>query len=235
MPFSESGCFIFVHIPKCAGTSIHSALSAHFHDYSFLGVASLAQRVYYEQDWLHHIPAARLKRAVLQASWSSYFKFTVVRNPWDRLVSLYHYFLNSFPSYPRWWLTTPIRDYWKYPLPAIRTVRDMVRHWHLRNDFARRRSNNIPFNSWVLDVLATDHCSHCRPCSEYLLDSSGNNLIDYVARFENLDLSFRPICERIGVGDLTLPVDNATERLDYRVYYTPPSVELVARRFACDI
>lgn len=64
--------FVFVHIPKTAGRSILSALGIKFHcqhlrmvDYEEkLGAAELAKR----------------------------FKFAVVRNPWDRAVSVYHFF-----------------------------------------------------------------------------------------------------------------------------------------------
>jgi len=38
----------------------------------------------------NHMPARAIRRAVGEATWSSYMTFSVDRNPWDRLVS--HYF-----------------------------------------------------------------------------------------------------------------------------------------------
>jgi chondroitin 4-sulfotransferase 11 len=80
--------FIFIHIPKTGGSSIaepeylsgQGALVAH------LGSEDHVQA--------GHIRAVGLKNR-LQDNWDDYFKFTFVRNPWDRTVSLYHYFLQD--------------------------------------------------------------------------------------------------------------------------------------------
>jgi len=80
--------FIFIHIPKTGGSSIaepeyqsgQGALVAH------LGSEDHVQA--------GHIRAVGLKNR-LQDSWDDYFKFAFVRNPWDRIVSLYHYFLQD--------------------------------------------------------------------------------------------------------------------------------------------
>jgi chondroitin 4-sulfotransferase 11 len=80
--------FIFIHIPKTGGSSIaepeyrasQGALVAH------LGSEDHVQA--------GHIRAVGLKNS-LQDNWDDYFKFAFVRNPWDRIVSLYHYFLQD--------------------------------------------------------------------------------------------------------------------------------------------
>ncbi len=64
---------IFVHIPRCAGTSMEYALV--------------------KQDWwsidreTKHILASTAKK-LYGEHWDKYFKFSFVRNPWDRMVSL---------------------------------------------------------------------------------------------------------------------------------------------------
>lgn len=39
--------------------------------------------------WYHHKPAAEVKRDLGDGMWSSYHKISVVRNPWDKVVSLW--------------------------------------------------------------------------------------------------------------------------------------------------
>lgn len=71
--------FIYVHIPKCAGTSIIKMFRAEWDravpDHSTL-------------DEIYNIsPSAR-----------SYYTFTVIRDPWDRMASLYSYILRGSES-----------------------------------------------------------------------------------------------------------------------------------------
>ena len=60
---------IFVHIQKTGGESVTSA---------FGQSNRLAEK---------HVSAQELRTLYGQAVWNSYFKFSIVRNPWDRLVS----------------------------------------------------------------------------------------------------------------------------------------------------
>ncbi|MBN86701.1 MAG: hypothetical protein CL885_04185, partial [Dehalococcoidia bacterium] len=69
--------FIFVHIPKTAGTSVTACL-----------------RPYCETYLKHHHILD-----VLPENHDSYYKFCVARNPWDRCVSRYFY-LKREPWFP---------------------------------------------------------------------------------------------------------------------------------------
>lgn len=65
---------IFIHIARTGGTSIEVALAG--------------------DDWWNispetkHLRASQTRQLVGEAAWASSYKFTVVRNPWDRLVSM---------------------------------------------------------------------------------------------------------------------------------------------------
>jgi len=61
--------FIFIHINKTGGSSIERALGAPF----------------------QHLTALELRDRLGDRRWADRFSFGFVRNPWDRVVSHYHY------------------------------------------------------------------------------------------------------------------------------------------------
>ena len=66
---------IFIHITRTGGTSIESAIGG--------------------KDWWlidpnsKHLSASMTRALYGDTAWNSYFKFSFVRNPWDRIVSMY--------------------------------------------------------------------------------------------------------------------------------------------------
>jgi chondroitin 4-sulfotransferase 11 len=62
--------FIFIHINKTAGTSIGNAIGLPIKD---------------------HLTAKEVIARIGESKWNEAYKFTLVRNPWDKAVSLYEY------------------------------------------------------------------------------------------------------------------------------------------------
>jgi hypothetical protein len=85
----NSNDVIFVHIPRTAGTSIATALGS------------------YKKQHQHFF--AR-KHIALRPDWGTCFKFSFVRNPWDRVVSLFTYQTNGSGSFKDWLLDIVNRD-----------------------------------------------------------------------------------------------------------------------------
>ena len=74
--------FIFIHIPKCAGTSIEvmfNHTASNDHKTPYMG------KMYEKSD--HRTQ----EEMMLLPEWKDYFKFTIIRNPYDRIQSVYKY------------------------------------------------------------------------------------------------------------------------------------------------
>lgn len=67
---SHSKKFIFVHVPRTGGTSMHYVLKEYCHDFK------------------NHEPLRLIDPKLISAK---YFIFCIVRNPWDLVVSRYKY------------------------------------------------------------------------------------------------------------------------------------------------
>jgi chondroitin 4-sulfotransferase 11 len=75
---------IFIHIPKCAGTSIEIALTG--------------------KDWWKshpdekHLTAQEARKYYGEEIWNSYFKVAFIRNPFTRLISAYNWIKKQVPA-----------------------------------------------------------------------------------------------------------------------------------------
>jgi chondroitin 4-sulfotransferase 11 len=171
--------FVFIHINKTGGSSVERAL----------GLA------------LEHKTAVE-KRCELGPAWEAKFSFTIVRNPWDKVVSHYHY--------------------------------------RVQKNQTGLAAEPVPFDDWVQlcfvdrDPRYYDKPKMFMPQFDWISDSEGRLLVDFVGRFESIQNDFEQICRRLG-RRATLPHLKKTERRDYRTYYSDASRTIVAQWFAKDI
>ena len=80
--------FIFIHIPKTGGTSIEDAL---FSRKTRTKKNLWGEPNKYQDGGLQHLIATHILNEVGEDIFSNYFKFSFVRNPWDKLVSQFKY------------------------------------------------------------------------------------------------------------------------------------------------
>jgi hypothetical protein len=185
-PFDEMKC-IFVHIPRCGGVSINKALFGNLVG----GHTSLEQYLYIFEP-----------KAI-----ASYFKFTIVRNPWDRLVSAF-YFLKKggFNDSNKKW------------------AEENLGHFEDFGSFVKQWVNKE--NIWKY--------GHFKPQYYYITDPGNKIKLDYIAFFENIDDDFSYITKRIG-KICKLGHENITQRKDYQCYYNDETRQIVSEAYAKDI
>jgi len=136
----------------------------------------------------------------------NYFKFSFVRNPFERLVSFY---VDKFSKGKSFHLCHYLNGVFK-PSMNFQKVVEII--------------TKIP------DHLANKHFK-----SQYsiIYDEKDQCLVDFTGRFENLETDFEPIRKKYQLEPL--PHFNRSSKSDYREFYTTELVELVAARYQRDI
>jgi hypothetical protein len=94
MPVSKQLNCIFVHIPKTGGTSIETALDM-FDDWKIeqpqklfgLIASTELQKHGFLSAFLQHLTFSEIQ--TISTDWQDFFSFSFVRNPWDKMVSMY--------------------------------------------------------------------------------------------------------------------------------------------------
>jgi hypothetical protein len=123
VPMIERGC-LFVHIPKCAGVAVSRAL--------FGGLGG------------GHLPVAHYQLMFDAAQYARHFKFAVVRNPYDRLLSAYRFLAGGG--------TNAVDAAWA----ARNLVRRVLGHYY--NPIRRRMVARQPARRVVLNKRTTAQC-----------------------------------------------------------------------------
>jgi len=206
MIINHSYRFIFLHVPKTAGTSITSWLSqfTSWNDIELGGTAygEAMQEVYGKRFKLYkHSPAQQVKRVVRDEIWEGYFKFGVVRNPFDRLVSAYQFYRS-----------------WDHPGVAAVKEMESFDEFLASDYFARDRRNASRPTGSQADCLGV---------------SAGLG-IDRVCRLERLSEDLSEVASALGLPTPELDRLNDSERKPLGEYYSEYSERLVADLYRPD-
>ena len=98
---SRTHRFIFIHVPKTAGTSIKEHFAAVWNaDEKHILPTRSAQTGLGIDGFKKHSTAIEV-RDILGSEFSDFFTFSVVRNPFIRTVSLFRFLKFTFVSWPR--------------------------------------------------------------------------------------------------------------------------------------
>lgn len=196
---------IFVWLPKCAGTSINNVLAKNggvkqtnspLERFSNTGIITFGHV---------SIPCLLEKGIIEPGYFKRAFKFAFVRNPFDRLVSLFHYkkrFKDSgIPAAMTFWEFCHVIEQGDYPPVGLYNVSGL---------------------------------SQCNPMLDWLKDEKGRIFLDFVGRYENLKPDFLKVCGILGINE-QLPHENRSEHRHYREHYTPETRGIVEKVYREDL
>lgn len=219
--FSNKYKFTYVVTPKVACSSIKRALLPLMQE-TDMTEQDIAKRKdiinlhKYLRNTSVHMYKGKFERRIRAGEFQDYFKFSFVRNPWDRLVSCYE---------------SKVIKQKKKPVPLkVNGVEGVF-------------TRGMPFADFLRIVcdLPDDRSNvHFVPQYKILTASTENSsglLVDFVGRFENLAEDFAHVMSRIDPArKIELGKWNVSDkRRDYRHYFNDELVQLVADRYSEDI
>ena len=199
MPYSLKYDCLFIHIPKCAGSSIEKYLEIRARNKNELH-GSDGQGDFY-QHWtmekLMNVNPNKLLRP-------NVFSFTIIRNPYSKLVS-------DFAWCKRWFK-------WK---------------WIIKNNEKKGFKNFSEFIEFI-EFVGVNAWSHFRPMYDFIYDSNGKQIVNYVGRIENLNEDMKNISCKIGKTYNELEKRNKSRHKHWKSYYNRELFDKVNKLYKID-
>lgn len=220
MIISHKHKFIFIKPRKVASTSVEIALSKHcgeddvvtpisdFDTNADSDEYSIYPRNYQEKHFYNHILPEEIKQKVGVEVWNNYYKFTIVRNPWDQVVSRYFWEKNRHNT-----LKNQIKKTFKRP-----DIFKTGSHVMLFNRIIRRLHKFMLVNIksdfdkelWLYKNKWYNH--------KFYFDQEGVPVCDFYIRYENLVEDYQQVCKELGIPCEKLPRTKDKFRNDRRHY-----------------
>ncbi|MFN4804955.1 MAG: sulfotransferase family 2 domain-containing protein, partial [Akkermansiaceae bacterium] len=189
MLISHRKRFIYTKTVKTAGTSIESYFEkfcmpegswlqqhhreTYISDTGIIGYRG--QKGSQKNLWYNHMSAARIKKQVSDEVWNDYFKFCVIRDPFDKAVSTFYHVKRGQESRNLQLQKPSLKNRlsnFLFPTPEFSHISQEFEHWLIHK------------------VMPVDR-------DKYIIDS--NFCLDGVIRYENLIRDTEKICNRLDI------------------------------------
>ena len=204
MLISHKHKLITIDIPKTGSRSLRESLLP-------LGIVDVCGEPNLDSEFYQHDVAIRAKKQFAKKNWNwnDYFKFTIVRNPWQRYFSFFKY----FKSYGEKYLRRDESIDWEQP--ELNQGKACVELFKDKDD--QTVLKNIILNNDSQDA--------------YYCNEKGAIMIDHIATFENLKDEFSFLCSQICINTPTLRHGNkSVQSFNIHDVYNQQLIDLVARK-----
>jgi chondroitin 4-sulfotransferase 11 len=189
---------IFTHIPKTAGKSIRYLFGLPQFEHEYEGATDDTIEFGFG-----HTPLSKL---IEKDYFREYFKFSFVRNPFDRLVSAYHY-LNCGGCNE-----------------ADKQFRD---------DYLAIYKGE--FAAFVEDLCTLVTATHFQPQIDWVCDDRRSLLTNFIGRYESIGSDMAIVSKRLGLPPKDIPIINASNHRAYRYYYDDATRQRVCDVYGEDL
>jgi len=190
MPIDRKEKYIFIHIPKVAGTSIEKALGIYGDNFQLSKNKAFGKfKTKTGTFALQHVSLRQLIHfeIISPNEAHDYFSFSFVRNPWDRAVSDF-----------KWQKSLRKQKY------SFREYLKKCRQETLENKHSR--------------LITYNNC-HYIPQSWYLFDKNGFKQVNFIGKYETLETDFEKVRQRIKILHANLSTHNKGKAVPYFFYY----------------
>lgn len=198
---------IFIHISKCAGSSVETAFGIDITDNTAKNNANLfGWNEEYKFFLQHATPQQLLDYNFIDRNiWNSYYKFIIVRNPWDRAFSDYT------------WISKEQK------------IRDSFFNFiYKKGDFSK------VLNQKNGNFFRGDHLNS--QISYFFLDGQ-EIIFDQVIRFENLEKELPALAKVVGLNPsvFSRKVNVLRKKIDhYSKFYNDKRKKLIKKKYSLD-
>jgi hypothetical protein len=168
------------------------------------------------QIWYNHLPASLLLNMLGPEIWNSYFKFCCIRNPFDKAISMFH---------------------WYVKLCEIKKAKEVFKEHNPKYVSLKHNMKDIKeeFKKWAFQggLLGLQ-----RDSKYYLIN--GKISLDYLIRFENLEEGIKHVCDVLDVefNSSELPRLKSGVRpkdIPYNDYYDQETIDAVSKIFSFEL
>ena len=227
--------FTFIHVPKTGGRSVRLGLGLAglgcFATFSDLYINSPScepkhKEIYHSKRNKNafildgHVPAIFYKDHYPE-KFDKSFKFSFVRNPWDRAVSSFFWILDE--SYDK--------------LHPHRAKKEMFRE--VRKKYGESRDFKAFVKAGMFRYFIKRNGSRSGPVGRpqwfWVTYNKRDIAVDFLGRFESFQKDFDTICDKIGVDRVKLPHEHKTKHKHYSEYYDAEAREIVGNMYWRDI
>ncbi len=217
MQISHRYKFVFFSFPKTGSESVRELLDpfADIHGIPFWKTTQA-------HPFYSHISPQEVRQLFEERQWryDDYFRFTFVRNPWARLVSLYNmiYHTRAQPS-----LTEKLKKRFFCRPPAFAD-------WLQQIDAGGKGAGGAKDQRWQVYGAYS--------IKNYILAENGEKLVDKVIKLEDIDTELPDVLKTIGIPEaesLTVPYVNKRTSRSYAEYYDARSRARIEELYRYDI